>query len=151
MNGQNKGGLSRRAFSGALLTLVAAPQAFAALPSEVEAAIRAAVGHAPVRDGGVVLRVPELAENGAQVPILVDVDSETGPGRHVARIHLFATRNPTPGIASFTLGPASARPLVATRIRLAEGQQVLAYVVWSDGVVMRTAAEVKVSVGGCAT
>jgi sulfur-oxidizing protein SoxY len=143
--------LSRRAVTAGLLSLVSIPFAAAATPPDVEAAIKAALGDGPFREGGVIIRIPDLAENGAQVPVTVDVETEPRVDRHVRGVHLFATRNPTPGIASFTLGPASARPLVATRIRVAEGQQVLAFVVWSDGVVERTAAEVRVSVGGCAT
>ena len=44
---------------------------------------------------------------------------------HVRAIHVFATRNPAPGIGVFHLSPASGRAEVTTRIRLADDQEVI--------------------------
>jgi sulfur-oxidizing protein SoxY len=131
---------------------------FAALPfaghaasdADVAAAIRAAVGNAEPVEGGIVLRLPDRAENGAQVPVTVLVDTPQTPGHHARAIHLFATRNPTPGIASFRLHPGLARAELATRIRVAEDQLVIALAQMSDGTVRRVAAQSRVTVGGCA-
>jgi sulfur-oxidizing protein SoxY len=68
---------------------------------------------------------------------------------HVSAIHLLATRNPTPSLATFHLTPALARAEVQTRIRLAEDQQVLAFAVLSDGRVRRVVAETRVVTSGC--
>ncbi|WP_135467404.1 thiosulfate oxidation carrier protein SoxY [Crenalkalicoccus roseus] len=136
---------SRRALLLALVALPAAARADAAL----EAAMREAVGPAEPEEGGMALRLPALAENGAQVPLTVTVDSPMTAEQHVVSIHLFATRNPTPGVASFHLSPALARAEVQTRIRLAEDQQVVALAVLSDGRVLRATAETRVAVGGC--
>jgi len=107
------------------------------------------VGDARIETGGVTIRAPAVAENGGQVPITVLVDSPQTPERHVAAIHIFATRNPTPGVASFRLTPLLARAEVQTRIRLAEEQQIVVLAQMSDGSVRRAAVEVRVTTGGC--
>jgi sulfur-oxidizing protein SoxY len=133
-----------------LLTLVMLPLGGAARANPaLEAAMRRLIGEARPEDGGMALRLPALAENGAQVPVTVTVDSPMTAAEHVSAIHLLATRNPTPGIASFHLTPALARAEVQTRIRLAEDQQVLALAVLSDGRVRRAIAETRVVTGGC--
>ena len=45
--------------------------------------------------------------------------------------------------------PASGRAKVATRIRLARTQRVVALAEWSDGRVLEAINEVKVTIGGC--
>jgi sulfur-oxidizing protein SoxY len=127
------------------------PFARAATTDEVDAAIRELIGTATPRDGGIALQVPETAENGAVVPVTVVVDSPMTAQQHVRAIHLVATKNPTPGIASFRLTPASGKAQVSMRIRLAEKQTLLVFAEYSDGAVNRAAAEIKVSVGGCLT
>ncbi len=135
---------------GLVLLAVATP-AHAAWPPEVDAAIRRAIGDAPPVEAGITIMAPDVAENGAFVPITIAVDSPMTPDNHIRAIHLFATRNPTPGIASFHLSPANGRATVSTRIRLAEHQTVLAYAVATDGTVRRATAQVRVTVGGCLT
>ncbi len=110
------------------------------------------MGNAVPVEGGIVIEAPETAENGAFVPLTVSVSSPMTPDNHIRAIHVFATKNPTPGIvASFHLSPANGRATVSTRIRLAEHQTILAYAVASDGTVRRAAAQVRVTVGGCLT
>lgn len=142
------GAASRRAV---LLGLVALPAgaALAQGAGSVEVAIAAVTGGRAVEEGGMALRLPGLAENGAQVPLAVTVESPMTAADHVVAIHLFATRNPTPGLASFHLSPALARAEVQTCIRLAEDQQVVAVAVLSDGRFRRAAAETRVATGGC--
>jgi len=140
--------LTRRAALGAALALVALP-AGAATEAELDAAIREQVGDARIEDGGILLRAPAIAENGGQVPITVLVDSPQTALQHVTAIHVFATRNPTPGVASFRLTPLLARAEIQTRIRLAEEQRIVVLAQMSDGTVRRTAAEVRVTTGGC--
>jgi sulfur-oxidizing protein SoxY len=141
--------ISRRAALGAAIGLVALPWAAAASEDALAAAIREQVGEAPVEDGGITLRAPAVAENGGQVPVTVLVDSPQTAAEHVTAIHLFATRNPTPGIASFRLTPLVARAEVQTRIRLAEEQRILALAQMSDGRVRHAAVEIRVTTGGC--
>lgn len=143
--------LTRREAMGAALLLVAVPFGAQAQPDALTAAIRDAVGDGAIAETGVQLRAPVVAENGGQVPVTVLVDSPQTAERHVTAIHLFATRNPTPGIASFQLTPAIARAEVQTRIRLAEAQTVVAVAQMNDGTLYRATAEVRVGTGGCLT
>lgn len=143
-----KGAIRRRGILA--LGLAALPWAALAEDApELAAAIREAVGEAAAAEGGLTLHLPAVAENGGQVPLTVVVESPQTSETYVTAIHLFATRNPTPGIASFQLGPAVARAEVQTRIRLAEDQRVVAVAVLSDGTARRAAAQVRVGQGGC--
>lgn len=139
--------LPRRAAIG--LLLLALPGAALAQEDAVAAAIREQVGDTPATEGGITLRAPPVAENGGQVPVTVLVESPQTAEAHVTAIHVFATRNPTPGVASFRLTPLMARAEVQTRIRLAEDQRIIAVATMSDGTVRRTAAELRVTTGGC--
>ncbi len=136
---------TRRAF----LSLLALPAAAVAAEDPLAAAIREAVGDAPITDGGIALRVPAVAENGGQVPLTVVVESPMTAADHVSAIHVFATRNPTPGVATFRLTPLLARAEVQTRIRLAEDQRIVVLAQSSDGRVRRATAELRVTTGGC--
>jgi len=144
--------LSRRATFAGALALVALPfTALASTDNELATAIREQVGDAEPQDGGITLRVPAMAENGGQVPVTVLVDSPQTAADHVTAIHIFATRNPTPGVASFRLTPVLARAEVQTRIRLAEEQRIIVLAQFSDGRVRRATAEIRVTTGGCLT
>ncbi len=136
---------------GLLLGLVALPGGVAsAQPAPgLDAAMQAVIGDRPVAEAGIALRLPALAENGAQVPLTVSVESPMTAADHVVSIHLFATRNPTAGLAVFHLSPGLGRAEVQTRIRLAEDQRVVALAVLNDGRVRRAVAETRVAVGGC--
>ena len=131
------------------LALAALPWGAVASEDALAAAIREAVGDAVPEEGGIVLRVPATAETGGQVPLTILVDGPQTAADHVTAIHVFATRNPTPGVASFRLTPLLARAEVATRIRLAEDQRIVVLAVGSDGRVRRATAELRVATGGC--
>lgn len=133
-----------------LLVLAALPAAAMADTDEaLRRAIHDAVGEAAITDGGITLRVPAVAENGGQVPLGILVDSPMTAADHVSAIHVFASRNPTPGVARFVLTPLMARAEVQTRIRLAEDQRLIVLAQSSDGSVRRAVAELRVTTGGC--
>lgn len=88
------------------------------------------------------MEVPQLAENGAIVP--VTVESLLPDTR---RILLFAERNPGPLLAEFELEPG-ADAYVSLRLKLNESGPVLA-LVESGGEWYGATAFVKVMVGGC--
>ena len=132
------------------LALLVLPFAAAAQTEEaLSAAIRDAVGDKLATDGGITLRVPALAENGGQVPLGIVVESPMTAQDHITAIHVFASRNPTPGVATFRLTPMLARAEVQTRIRLAEDQRLIVLAETSTGRVMRASAEMRVGAGGC--
>jgi len=145
--------LTRALTRRAALALVLLPVTAAALPTEAElaAAIREQIGDAVPQEGGITLRVPNVAENGGQVPVTVLVDSPQTAESHVTAIHLFTPRNPTAGVASFRLTPLLARAEVQTRIRLAEEQRLIVLAQFNDGRVRQASAEIRVTTGGCLT
>jgi sulfur-oxidizing protein SoxY len=135
-----------------VLALVLLPAAAAAATDDaLTAAMREAVGDATITDGGITLRVPSIAENGGQVPITILAESPMTAADHITAIHVFATANPTPGVASFRLTPLLARAEVQTRIRLAEAQRIIVLAQSNDGRVRRAVAEIRVTTGGCLT
>lgn len=148
--------IHRRAFLSATaafvgLTISPKPFAWADLDDDVAAAIRAVIDGRDVTEGGIALDLPEVAANGASVPLGVFIESPMAADDHVRAIHVFATRNPAPGIGVFHLGPANGRAEVTTRVRLADDQEVIVLAEMSDGTLRRQSAFVEVSVGGCTT
>ncbi len=99
--------------------------------------------------GGIVLEAPEVAENGNMVAVSVDVDSPMTEDDHVRQVVLFSTRNPVAQVARYRFTPQSGRAFVASRIRLAESQDVVALAEMADGSLRRASRLVRVMVGGC--
>ncbi len=96
-------------------------------------AIGKLTGANPVTKGRVKLVVPPLVENGHLVPLTVSVESPMTEADHVTAIHVFTERNPLPEMASFRIGPRAGRAYVATRVRLADTQNVIAIAQMNDG------------------
>ena len=104
-------------------------------------------GRTPV-DGGVTLELPELAENGNTVPLSVAVNGPMGEGIHVEEILVVAPANPNARVVRFRFSPMSVAE-AATRIRLAETQDVIAVARLSDGTFFSASRQIKVTIGGC--
>lgn len=143
----------RRCFLVTCTTLalapVLAPSAYAQQNPQREALLREVTGGAPLRVGRVLVDTPPLADNGHSVPLRIAVDSPMTEVDHVRRITILAERNPRPVVASFTLGPYSGRAEIATRIRLADIQDVLAVAQMSDGTYWMGGAHVIVTELAC--
>jgi sulfur-oxidizing protein SoxY len=120
-----------------------------ATPAEMEEAIRKVVGSATITPGRVKLDLPPLIENGNAVPLTVDVASPMTGADHVRAIHVFTQKNPQPNVASFHLGPRAGRARVATRVRLADSQAVVAICELSDGSFWSASADVVVTLAAC--
>jgi sulfur-oxidizing protein SoxY len=120
-----------------------------ATPAAMQDAIRKVVGQAQVRRGRVKLDVPPLIDNGNAVALSVAVESPMTPADHVRAIHVFAEKNPLPNVVSVYLGPRSGRANIATRVRLADSQAVIAIAELSDGSLWSDSAEVVVTLGAC--
>jgi sulfur-oxidizing protein SoxY len=97
----------------------------------------------PVESKDILFTAPDIAENGAVVPISV---STQVPG--VQRIAFLVEKNPTTlaGVFEFT---DDVQTSVATRIKMAETCNVLAVAILGDGSVLFAQKEVKVTLGGC--
>jgi len=120
-----------------------------ATPAMLASAIRNVVGEAVVRTGRVKLEVPPLVENGNTVPMTVSVQNPMTTEDHVKSIHVFNEKNPQPNIGNFYLGPHAGRAQVATRIRLADSQKVVAIAQLSDGSFWSVSADVVVTLAAC--
>jgi sulfur-oxidizing protein SoxY len=103
----------------------------------------------PLREGGVALDVPVLADNGLLVPARVVVDSPMTEQDHVTHLYLLAQRNPVTQIAVFHMGPWSGRAEISTRLRLAGSQKVVALARLSDGSFLWRQADVIVTESAC--
>jgi len=118
-----------------------------ATPDSMLSAIQAFTSGAPVRDGRVKLDLSPLVENGNTVPVTVSVPGADGTS--VRRLALFTERNPQPEVAVFTLGPLAGRAQVATRMRLATSQTVVALAQLADGSVWQQRMDVVVTLAAC--
>ncbi len=92
------------------------------------------------------LIVPEIAENGAVVPVKVNVDV---PIEQVKSIHILSTKNSNARCADVFLTPRNGKAYFATRIKLGGTQEVVAVAVLKDGSAIMAKKPVKVTIGGC--
>ena len=129
------------------LSLVTRPAR--ATAGELRAAVNAFAGGAPVREGRVVLDVAPLVENGNAVPVTLSVASPMSAADHVLALVIFNERNPQTDVAVFRLGPRAGRAFVATRIRLATSQQLVAVAQLSDGTFWSHTVDVIVTLAAC--
>jgi sulfur-oxidizing protein SoxY len=148
--------LDRRAFvlgagaAAALLPLLAGSAAAQDATQTWEEAVKKIVGDAqPASNGKFAFELPETADNGNMVPFSVDVASPMTDKDYVKAIHVIATANPSPNVASFYFTPLSGRAAVASRMRLARSQDVICLVAISDGKFVMMRRPVKVTIGGC--
>ncbi len=118
-------------------------------PAAMQAAVVAFTGGRTPTPGRVVLDIAPLVENGNTVPVLVRVDSAMTASDHVKRIALFTERNPQPEVAVFKLSLLSGRAEVATRMRLATSQRVLALAELQDGSYWQRTVDVVVTLAAC--
>ena len=104
---------------------------------------------APIRKGRVKLELPALAENGNSVALRVAVASPMTAADYVKSIHLLSERNPVRRMASFRLRANAGRAEIATRVRLAGSQTVVALAESSDGSWWTGSAQVVVTLSAC--
>jgi len=97
----------------------------------------------PVESKDIIFTAPDIAENGAVVPIGA---STTLAG--VKRIAFLVEKNPTTlaGVFDFT---DAVETSVKTRIKMGQTSNVLAVAIMGDGKVLYAQKEVKVTLGGC--
>ena len=112
-------------------------------------AIRELIGEAPLEPGKVKLELPSIVENGNTVPLTVSVESPMTAADHVESIHIFNQKNPQPYVAAFHLGPRAGKAHVATRIRLANSQRLIAIARLADGSFWSDSADVIVTLAAC--
>ncbi|NCF23491.1 MAG: thiosulfate oxidation carrier protein SoxY [Gammaproteobacteria bacterium] len=125
----------------AVLAAVWPEKAFAA--TEADAAMSALFGATEAAPSDqITLKVPEIAENGAVVPVTISTTLE-----NVESISIVVENNPRPLAASFEI-PAGTLPNVSSRIKMGETSDVVAVVKTQGGIYSAT-KQVKVTIGGC--
>lgn len=134
--------------AGGLVTVLPVSEA-RATPEAMQAAIKKAIGSAPLRKGKVKLALPPLVENGNSVSLEIAVDSPMTAENHVRAIHVFNEKNPQPNVISARLGPRAGQAKVATRMRLADSQRVMAIAEMNDGTFWSDEVEVIVTIAAC--
>ncbi len=105
-------------------------------------ALKALYGKSAEASDKVNLDAPEIAENGAVVPITV-----TSALPKVTGIAILVLENPFTLAAAYKI-PEGTQASVANRLKMAKTTKVVA-VVESDGKLYSASKEVKVTVGGC--
>ena len=117
---------------------------------DIKTALKTVTGGKEIKDSSKIkLVVPEIAENGAVVPVKINVDHPMEDANYVKAIHVFATENANVRCADVVLTPANGKGYFATRIKLGKSQDVMALVELSDGTFIKTQKPVKVTIGGC--
>ncbi len=106
-------------------------------------AAKALGGGAPAESKDVTITGPDIAENGAVVPVGC---STTLPG--VKRLMILVEKNPSVLAASFDVTDAVDASF-STRVKMGQSSNVYAVAMMNDGKVLYTAKEIKVTLGGC--
>ncbi len=106
-------------------------------------AIKALGGGAPAESKDVTITGPDIAENGAVVPVGV---ATTLPG--VKRLAVLVEKNPSTLAAVFEVSDA-VEASFNTRVKMGQSSNVLAVALMADGKVLFAQKEIKVTLGGC--
>ena len=105
--------------------------------------VKALGGAAPVESKDVTLTGPDIAENGAVVPV---VCGSSLPG--VKRLALLVEKNPSILAAVFDVSDAVDANF-STRVKMGQSSNVYALAMMADGKVLFAQKEIKVTLGGC--
>jgi sulfur-oxidizing protein SoxY len=146
LKGTLAAGATGLAISAGLLTpkiaLAAWPKA-AFEAKDMNTALQDALGSSTLTSSDKVkLKAPDIAENGAVVPVTVTSDI-----KDIESISIVVKENGTPLAATFNLGPTTLGD-ISTRIKMGKTSDVVA-VVKSGGKLYSASKNVKVTIGGC--
>ncbi|MFT3820644.1 MAG: thiosulfate oxidation carrier protein SoxY [Rubrivivax sp.] len=98
---------------------------------------------APVESKDVTLTGPDIAENGAVVPVGC---ASTAAG--VKRLLILVEKNPNMLAAVFDVSDA-VEPSFNTRVKMGQSSNVMAVAITADNKVLVAQKEIKVTLGGC--
>ena len=101
-----------------------------------------AIGGTPATSDQVSVVSPDIAENGAVVPV-----GATSKLANTTEMYLIVEKNPTPLSCAFFI-PAGTAADVQTRLKMGQSTNVVA-VVKADGKLFSASKETKVTLGGC--
>jgi len=106
-------------------------------------AVKALGGGAPAESKDVTITGPDIAENGAVVPVGC---ASALPG--VKRMLLLVEKNPSALAAVFDVSDAVESNFSA-RVKMGQSSNVIAVAMMADGKVLYAQKEIKVTLGGC--
>ncbi len=139
--------LPRRILLTGAIALLATPAG--ATKTDVATAIAALIKGARLRPGRIKLDLPLLVENGNAVAMTLAVTVPLPDAERVLSMHVFAEGNPLPNVINAYFGPRSGAPHLATRIRLATSQTVIAIAACADGTFWTDNVELLVTLAAC--
>lgn len=97
----------------------------------------------PIESKEVTLTAPDIAENGAVVPM-----GAACLLPHVKQLMLLVEKNPSTLVAVFNITD-DIEPIISTRAKMGQSSDVYAVAVMADGKTYFAKKEVKVTLGGC--
>jgi sulfur-oxidizing protein SoxY len=110
---------------------------------DMSAALKAVGAGAAAESKDLILKAPDIAENGAVVP--VEVISNIP---NTVSIAVFVEKNPSPLTCAFNFANG-ALPEASVRVKMGQTSNVKAVAKTADGKYFAVHKEVKVTVGGC--
>ena len=144
--------INRRKWLGSMLALggaallpmrLFADTAAAFKATSADVALKELFGDLPMEESTAIkFKVPDIAENGAVVPVSVSTDIDG-----VQSITIMVDENPNPMSASFNIAPDAVAD-ISTRVKMGKSSKVRALVRTPDKVYVAS-QEVKVTIGGC--
>jgi len=115
------------------------PKAWTA--TKVDDAVKEIFGSTATTEGSINLSAPDIAENGAVIPVSFDTELKA------TKVAVFQDANPESAVAVFTI-PENAVIDYAIRIKLAKTGTVTV-IAEADGKLYSVSKLVKVTIGGC--
>lgn len=97
----------------------------------------------------IFLDLPEIAENGNQVKVNFEIESEMTEKNYIKNVYILADGNPSPDVAKFSFTPDMGMCSATTRIRLSKTQNVVLVAENNKNEYFMTKSKVKVTIGGC--
>ncbi len=151
--------LDRRDFLLAAAASVIARHWLAATPAAAQEDLRRSVkfwnyyrtliGEAEPIQESIDFELPDIWENGNNVPFTITVDSPMTPEDNIKTVHLLSTANPQAAVAAYHFTALSGKAAVKGRMRLARTQDVVVVAERSDGRFLVAERRIEVTIGGC--
>jgi sulfur-oxidizing protein SoxY len=152
--------LTRREFLRLLAVLAGAGGSVAGLAERVLASTHPLQYFKAVRGGGpltalerehvIDIRLPAIAEDGANVPIVVSMSHPMEPDHYIKSIQILNFRDPVVNKGTYHFSPANGQAYIATQLRLDGGDaEVFVVAECSRHGKWIASKKLKVSLGGC--
>ena len=109
----------------------------------IDEVMKAMGGGAPTESAEITITGPDIAENGAVVPLTA---STALPG--VKHMLILVEKNPAPMVAMYAVTP-DIESNFTTRAKMGQSSDVYAVAIMNDGKALYAKKEVKVTLGGC--